>query len=209
MAKGTNKKTVTNMQILPPVDEKEQEHLDRVKRNFAIIGATLRDGIVNYSFEVVSGVGTGLIHHVTNSKGICKESLKTAFSRLAVHMAAIDKVFALQKIDVTDIDKHHTDEITYNYLVGGFKISKNKVTLSGLKFIDLGSIKIETPKILIDELSSYQWYNELKTEIENCCEEVAKYSEGNYDDPELANENEDQYENENQKEIFDEEMNAE
>jgi hypothetical protein len=185
------KSKTTKVNVLDPVG-KEKEHLDAVRRNYKITAAKIRDGLVQYDYEVTSGLGEGDVHGVAG-KGLYKPSMKKAFARLSVHLVSIDQVHKHMGLDVKDIDQHHTDEITYDYTVTGFRLHKgDKVSLIGYKHVPLGGIlNINTFKIPVDNNSSYQWYNELKTEIERCCEEVCLYREGNYDtvDEDLPDDN--------------------
>lgn len=175
-----NKSKTTKVNILDPVG-KEKEYLDAVRRNYKIVAGKISDDRVIYSYEVIEGLGNGDVHQV-NGQGLCKGSLRTAFARLSVHLVSIDQVHKHMGLEIANIDNHHTDDITYSYHVTGFKLFKgDKVILSGYKYIPIGgNLSINTFKIPLDSNSSYQWYNELKTEIENCCEEIAKYREGNY-----------------------------
>ena len=118
------------------------------------------------------------------------DSLQEAFNKLNVHLACIDDVFKHSGIDVIDIDNHHNDELAMNYVISSFAVKGTSeyesVVLVGNKYVGSvgGRMEIKTPKVTIDNLSSYKWHNELKTAIEKCREEVALYKEGNCTVPE-------------------------
>jgi len=154
-------------------------------RSFSIIEATIKDEFCNYKYEVIKGIGIGDQHNVTGS-GIVKDSLLTAFANFNVHLACINEVFKHSKIEVEDIDMMHGDELTSLYRVHGVKVKASKgydtIRLSGMKYVSSagGWMEIKSPEITLDSLSSYKWWNELKTATDNAREEVSLYKEGNY-----------------------------
>ena len=152
---------------------------EKVERDFSILEASIKDDFCNYQFEVTHGVGIGDRHGVKGS-GIVMDSLKEALAELNVHIAVIDDVFKNAGIE-KDIEELKNHEFTYLYAVTGFKVKNNSILLSGSKYISTGGrISFETPRISIDELSAYKWYNELKEASDKIREEVALYKEGNY-----------------------------
>jgi hypothetical protein len=153
--------------------------------DFTIKEASLKDDFCNYTFEIITGVGSGDTHSVKGS-GIIEDDMREAFGKFNVHLAAIDDVFKLSGIELEDIDKYHAHELATRYHVTGFKIKggteNESIILVGSKFVGTagGRIELATPKIPLDNLSSYQWYNELKAAADNAREEVALYKEGKY-----------------------------
>jgi len=155
------------------------------KRSYKIIEALLKDGFCNYTYQIISGIGINDSHGVKSKSGTIKDDMYDAFARLKVHLAVIDDVFKNSKVEFEDIDTMHSDEITLLYEVTGIKIKGSEesesVILIGNKYVSAGGrITLESPKISLDELSSYKWYNELKTEVDAVREEVALYKEGKY-----------------------------
>ncbi|HRO18536.1 MAG TPA: hypothetical protein PLU07_10115 [Ferruginibacter sp.] len=153
-------------------------------RGFKITEASIKDDFCNYKYEVTEKIGMGDKHDV-KGQGIVKDSLKDAFAKLHVHLAHIDDAFKNSGTDVEDIDRMHGHDLTFLYCVTGFKVKGSDddmaVILSGSKHVSVGGrIHIETPKVVLDNLSGYKWYNELKDAVTNCQEEVAMYREGNY-----------------------------
>ncbi|HRN92995.1 MAG TPA: hypothetical protein PLS87_11285 [Ferruginibacter sp.] len=153
-------------------------------RGFKITEASIKDDFCNYKYEVTEKIGMGDKHDV-KGQGIVKDSLKDAFAKLHVHLAHIDDAFKNSGTDVTDIDKMHNHDLAFLYNVTGFKVKGTdddmSVILSGSKHVSVGGrIHIETPKVVLDNLSGYKWYNELKSAVLECQEEVAMYREGNY-----------------------------
>lgn len=166
---------------------------DEKDPNVNIIIAQLKDGICNYGFEIIEGVGIGAKHNV-KGPGIVKDSLRDAFVAFHVHMAVIDDAFRTKGIEITNIDLEHGNELTGSYHVTGFKISgsadNEKIELTGNKYVSSagGRMELKTPKIPLDNLSSYPWYNELKAVADHARREVEKYNNGNYDPIEVIDE---------------------
>lgn len=163
-----------------------------VERNYEIIGAQIKDDYCNYTFEIKSGVGIGDTHNVKGS-GIVEGDMHEAFGKFNVHLACIDDVFKHSGIDFERIDEVAMHELTNTYHVTGFKIKGGKdnesIILIGSKHVSEagGRIEIQTPKIPLDNFSSYKWYNELKEVADGARLEVALYKEGKYilaDEPE-------------------------
>lgn len=186
------------------LSKKLEQIVDNAERNFSIIEASIVDEICNYSYEVTGGIGIGDKHGVKGS-GIVKESLIQAFTDLNVHAACIDEVFKHSKIEIGDINSMRTDELTSIFRVTGFKIKSSKgyetVKLLFMKYVSSGGgwEEIKGTEITLDNLSSYKWWNELKTAVDNAREEVSLYKEGNYTPVEVEEEVDDK----NQGSLFD------
>jgi hypothetical protein len=155
------------------------------KRSFIITAAAIKDDFCHFSFEITKGIGIGNTLSV-KGKHIIVDDMKTAFSKFNAHLACLDDAFKYKGIDITDIDTEHSNELTGNYVVTGFKISGGEgnetITLVGNKYCSQmgGRMEIETGKVPLDNLSSYTWYNELKAAADTAREEVALYQEGKY-----------------------------
>jgi hypothetical protein len=180
--------------------KQEDNDLDELpvpqKRDYKIIGATIKDDLCNYQYEVTSGIGIGDQHGVKGKGGFIKDTLKSAFAALNVHMAFNDDIFKHSGIVVENIDQFHNHDHTFLFTTTGFKISggeeNENIVLIGTKYLSSNNrIPYETPKIPIYDSSSYQWYNELKAAADKVREEVALYSEGNYIPIEIEEEQED------------------
>lgn len=153
-----------------------------LSKDFEITSASIKDDFCNYSFLITSGVGLGDVHAVKGS-GIIKDDMTKAFQKLNVHLAFIDDVFTHSKKDVQNIDKFHNDELAGMYSVNGFKITGPKddesIVLVGTKYVSAGGqIKLETPKIPLDHMSSYKWFEELKAASDVARKEVELYKGG-------------------------------
>lgn len=153
-------------------------------RSINILEAQIKDDFCLYTYEVVKGKDTGFTHKVKGT-GIIDDDMRKAFSRLNVHLAVIDDVYKHSDIQIGDIDSMHNDELALLYYVSGFKIKGGEdnasIVLLGNKYLSAGSrMEMEAPKIAIDSLSSYKWYNELKTASDKCVEEVSLYHYGKY-----------------------------
>lgn len=183
--------------------KKVVDELLKEDRTFTILEAAIKDEICNYTYEVTAGIGIGDKHKVDGS-GIVKESLLEAFNKFHVHLACIDEIFKHSKIEINDIDTMHTHELSELYRVSGFKIKSSKgydtIKLTGMKYVSSagGWMEIKTHEIVLDNLSPYKWYNELKTAADKAREEVSLYKEGNY----TPVEKEEEEENDNQGSLF-------
>ena len=153
--------------------------------SIGIQAAEIKDDFCPYSYEVLTGTHAGFEHSIKKAPGIIMDSLREAFAQLNVHLAVVDDVFKHAGIEIEDIDTMHNSEIAQLYTVTGIKIKGGdenaSVILIGNKYLSGGSrMKLETPKIAIDELSSYKWYNELKAAVDTVCDEVKLYHYGNF-----------------------------
>jgi hypothetical protein len=181
-----------------PVTLEVQELLTLGKpaRDFAIMGASLKDEYCNYSYEIIAGVGITNTYS-GNGKHVVLDDMLTAFHAFNVHLAALDSAFKIAGEVVGSMKDVMTHEITLGYRVQGFKIKgtgeHESVSLFGTKYSDVakGWLSIVTPFIPIDALSFYQWYNELKEVTDQAREEVALYHEGKYRIEEDDNQDED------------------
>ena len=168
-----------------PVTDQDKEEIDIPM--YVIIGAKLNDGKVDFSYRMQKGIHQG---EVTNTKGagIFFDTLQESFSKFSVHLAVIDEAYKHKGVEIEDIDTMHTDELAMTYTVNQFKIigedESESIILIGSKYTPLGDISIQTPKIPLDGLSSYKWYNELKTASDLARYEVSQYKEGNFETPE-------------------------
>lgn len=169
-------KSLTTGELAPPVLLEEE-------KTFDILEASIKDDFCKYKYEIIKGVGEGDQHDVKGT-GRVKDSLLEAFAKFAVHLAFIDGAFKGQEIK--DIDKLHTDEITLDYRITGFKMkggsSNESISLFGNKYAPnvQGRMNIDTPPAAIDNLSSYKWWNELKAAADDVRREVSLYKLGNY-----------------------------
>lgn len=160
------------------------------KRSYIILGASLKDDLCDYNYEVTGGVGIGDGHKVDGT-GIIEDDLREAFAKLNVHLAVMDEVYKHSKIEVEDIDQFHMHELTLLYRVKSFKIKKSKgyesITLVGEKYVRSASgwMGLTSPEVALDNLGGFKWYNELKTASDNVREEVALYKEGKCTAPEV------------------------
>jgi hypothetical protein len=154
-----------------------------LEKQVEITGATIKDDFCNYSYEVRSGVGVGDTHNVKGS-GIIDDDLRDAFQKLNVHFACIDGVFKHNGIKIKNIDDLKVHELTMDYQVTGFVIKGNaesqSVILKGNKHIGCASDRGELtlPRIPLDSLSSYEWWNELLDAVTNARMEVELYKDG-------------------------------
>jgi hypothetical protein len=182
-----------------PVTEKEMEDVlnGENKRPYKITEAVIVDDFCNYKYEMIQGKGPYDKHKV-DGKGIIVDDMREVFRKLRVHLAAVYGVFSLQGKEIKDIDAHHSDDVTAEFHVGGFKVKGGEdmesISLIGSKHIASvgGRMAVVTPWIDISTLSSYTWYNELKELADKAREEVALYKEGKYIVPDVDEDEEEE-----------------
>jgi len=160
------------------------EVLDKNTRSYKVTSANLVDGYCNYGFEIIDGVCRG---DGRTGKGshVVKDDLRDAFAKMNVHLAVRDDIFKHAGVEVDDIDQMHGHELATLYSVTGFKMGgsdeSESIVLIGNKYVSGGDrFSLTSPKIMIDNLSSYKWWNELKDAADIVREEVALYMEGKY-----------------------------
>jgi hypothetical protein len=153
-------------------------------RSISITQAEIKDGFCLYIYDVIQGRAKGFNHKVKGI-GIVDDDMRNAFAKLNVHLAVIDDIYKHSNIELESTSTMHNDELALLYMVTGFKINggddNEAITILGTKYLSAGSrMKLESPKIPIDGLSSYKWYNELKEAADKCREEVELYHYGKY-----------------------------
>lgn len=150
-----------------------------------IIYAEIKDDYCNYHYRNNTGKQKEFTHKVTNTTGIIDDDMKNAFAKLAVHLAAKDDIFRHSGVEIEDINTMHVHELATLYQVTGFKMKggpgDESVVLIGNKYLSGGDrMELDSPKISIDNLSSYKWWSELLQAVQECQEEVLLYHEGKF-----------------------------
>lgn len=164
--------------------KKKDEEQEQTKP-FSVTKAQIVDGLCNYEYEILAGIGVGRTHKVTG-EGIIDQDLQNAFNKFRAHMAFIDDVFRHSNIEVEDIDQFHNHDLTLLFEVSGFQIKggegNESIVLIGTKYVSSISSRneVKTQKVPLDSLSSYKWYNELKAAADIAREEVALYEQGKF-----------------------------
>lgn len=157
---------------------------ESIAKPIQIISASIKDGLCNYTYEVLTGSNLGDTHSVKGS-GIVTDDLTNAFEKFNVHLAVIDEIFKNSNIEISDIDMFHDHELSMLYNVTDFKMKISgdfeQVSLKGTKIVTCGGggrMELKTPMIALDNLSSYKWYNELKAAADTARFEVEEYKGG-------------------------------
>lgn len=168
--------------------EENSENVLKIEKDLVITLATIKDDFCNYSYDVLKGIGLGDTHNVKGT-GIVMDEMKDAFNRFNVHLAIIDDVFRHSKINIVTLEPYHNHEFSTLYRVSGFKIKGNdesvSITLMGTKYLTAGGhMELVSPKIPLDQLSSYPHWKELKAALEVAQKEVEDYRNGKYIKPE-------------------------
>lgn len=165
---------------------------DGPKKPILIVSGAIKDDFCNFSYQVTDGIGLGNDINV-KGKGIVMDDMKDAFQKFNVHMAVIDDCFKHSDIEIADVDTMHDHDLAFLFTCTGFKMKgagdNESVILVGTKYVSGGGrIALETPRIYLDEGSSYKWYNELKTAVDRARLEVELYLGGKYIEPETDEE---------------------
>jgi hypothetical protein len=153
------------------------------EKTFLIKEGIIKDEFCNYKFEVISGVHIGDTHSVTG-KGLIKDDMRSAFAELNVHLAVIDDIFKHSNIEIENIHSIKNHELAGLYEVSGFKIKgpaeSESVILIGTKYVKEagGRMELVSPKIVMDNLSSYHWAVDLRDAVDDARKEVELYKGG-------------------------------
>lgn len=186
--KPDKKKSATGKQA--PVEQKQQGSIQIMK-------AVVKDDFCNYEFEVTEGVGQGDTHSV-KGKGIVDDDLKKSLGKMNVHLACVDDVFKHANVEFDNIDTVRSHELAGLYQVTGLKFKGGEEDLSvilfGNKYVSQagGRIELETPRIPLDNLSSYPWHKKLLAVALAARKEVELYRAGKctpVEPKEIKNEN--------------------
>jgi hypothetical protein len=179
--KGSKENPLDSNELSAIVNDNEKE--------ISIVEASIKDDYCNYKYEILKGVGIGFKHKV-EGRGIIEDDLKDAFNAFDFHLAAVDDVFKHSGTDTdTNIETLKAHELTRLYNATGFKITGGTdaefIQIIGNKYVSsaAGRIELTTPKVALDNLSSYKWYLELKAAADKAREEVLLYHEGKYTMP--------------------------
>lgn len=166
------------------------EDLRPIQQDIRITGAKIKDDFCTYDYRYLTGVEKDIPLGAKKGVYIIKEDMKKAFAKFNVHMAIVDDLFKNAGIEVADCDKLHGHEFTFLMECHEFKIlgdvDSESVQLFGTKWVSTQNshIPFQTPKIPLDSLSSYKWYNELKAAVDVARVEVHLFKEGKYTIPE-------------------------
>lgn len=163
------------------IDELTQKLGEIMTKPAIITNAIIKEEQCNYGYEIMTGPCKG--DKVPNRKGsaLVHEDMNNAFAEMDKHLAYIDDAFSFMKKAPGNIDElAKYDEIIGNFKVVGFKVNGSDENegfiLIGDKYVNLGSIGLETPKI--SKSSGYQFFDELQETVENCRTEVEAYMNG-------------------------------
>lgn len=166
---------------------------EKPELDYQITSATIKDGVCNYSYEVTEGVNAGDTHNVKGT-GLVMEDLERAFARLNVHMAMLDDVFKHAKVAIENIDAMRGHELALLYTLTGitFKGSAEdeSIVLIGYKAISFSGehIELKSPRIPLNNTSSYPFVKELNQCAQDARNEVMLYAEGKFTKPEATEE---------------------
>jgi hypothetical protein len=142
---------------------------------YEITAASIKDMKCNYGYEIKTGPTAGDKIPTRKGEAIVHEDMINAFAKLKVHLAIADDAFKHLFDELPSIDELKDHEIVNEFIITGFKIQGSEedegYTLIGEKYVTLGAISLDTPKIT----SRYQYYDELKEDIGVARNEVELY----------------------------------
>ena len=191
-------------QIITKAISNIHKRIDPNERDYEVTEATIKDMLCNYSITITGDVNHGNRNKITGS-GVVDKDMLAAMARFNVHLACLDDAFKTAGIQNThegitefnvdgniigNIDGLRPHSLTHNYVVTGFKIKggtgNESVILVGTKYVSMAGdhMELQTPKIPLNQSSSYTWHNELSEVCELIREEVALYREGKYTEKE-------------------------
>lgn len=150
------------------------------EKEIEIKSASLKDGFCNYSYELLHGLTKGdeLVR-----KGVHEvhEDMFTAFKQLDVFFAHVDGVFhwANNQTPIDDLEAH---EDLGKFYVSAFKITgsdeNRSVIFTGSKDTNIGTVTYSTPKIKLEDNSTYLYVEELRDRLKVIIEQVEAYMNG-------------------------------
>lgn len=154
--------------------------IDQIQKPVLITSADIKEELCNYGYEINTGPGKG--DKVTRKgSSFIHHDMDVVFAKLNKHLAHIDDAFTHMKKKpqtVPELEDH--EAIISNFTVTGFKISgtdeNEGYILKGDKYVNQGSIGLETPKI--SKSSGYHFFDDLQEVIEECRSEVEQYMNG-------------------------------
>lgn len=161
-------KLLENLKNLEAVSDKE----------FEIKGASLKDQLCNYSYELLQGKTKG---DTINIKGVhvVHDDMIQTFDDLHVFLAHLDGAFR-DANNQTPLSELEAEDLVALYSVSGFKITgveENKsIILVGQKEVKEGSISFDAPKIKLN--GNYLYIEELTQRTNAAIAEVEAYMGG-------------------------------
>lgn len=166
----------------------DHEELDKIaepgREAITVLQAIIKDDYCNYHYVRTDSGAKGFKHKVDGT-GIIEDDLRNALLKLNVHLAALDDVFKVAGITIRDIEKMQSHELTLNYQATGIMITGEdhtmRVQILGNKFVSAGGrCEVKTIPVILDNLSSYKWTNQLRDAVDTYIEEVIMYHQGKY-----------------------------
>lgn len=156
------------------------EKMNGLLKPIQITSATIKDGMCNYGYEILSGPGKGDKIPTRKGSAVVHDDMSEAFRLLNVHLAIIDDAFKYISKKSLTLDQLQDHEIAEGFGVTGIKISGSDenegIILIGYKDVTTGIISLESPKI--SATSGYAFYDELKEAIDKVIMEVEDYMNG-------------------------------
>lgn len=159
---------------------------EQANKEVEIKGATIKDALCNYSYELLKGPTKGDTLKHTGAH-IIHDDLQETFDRLDVFLAHLDDAYT-GNTNTTLLSDLEQEIETEKYNVTGFEISgveeNRSVILKGWKEVSNGVIEFKTPKIKYS--SAYLYLSDLKERVQQAINEVEEYRNGKtapQDDP--------------------------
>lgn len=149
-----------------------------LEREVEIKGATLKDSLCSYNYELLVGPTKGdTLKH--NGNHIIHEDLQKAFDQFSVFFAHLDDAYTGND-NSTKIEDLINQKKTESYIVNSFSISGSEenrsLVISGTKFVSNGVINFPSPKVKLN--GTYLYLLPLKNVLYNAITEVEEYRNG-------------------------------
>lgn len=151
---------------------------NQVQKDVEIKSAALKDALLNYSYELLTGKTKG-DHIGRKGTHIVHEDLEIAFSKFDVFLAHLDDAYTGND-NATELSFLEGETETENYSVSAFKISgveeNRSLILCGVKQVTNGTISFDSPKVKLN--GNYLYLTQLTECLDNAIKEVEYYMNG-------------------------------
>ena len=177
---GKRKTTIKTIELSGNTDEVAELLDSALQKPVAITNASIKDGLCNYGYEILSGPGKG--DKIPNRKGsnYIHDDMIDAFRELRVFLAVIDDAFKYSKDQLTSLDDMNSHDIADLFSVTGIRITGSEESIGyvliGDKLVDAGVIGLESPKITA--ATAFPYFEELETAVQKVIDEVFEYMNG-------------------------------
>ncbi len=148
---------------------------------YEITHASIKEEECNYGYEIKTGKTAGDKIPTRKGEAIVHNDMINAFDALRVHLAVSDDAFKHIYTELPELDELKEHEVVEAFYIAGFKVQgvdeDEGYLLSGHKWVTLGSMGINTPKIT---KNNYKFFDDLKEQMDLARFEVEEYMNGKH-----------------------------